>query len=138
MQSPLLVLSKIVILGLVILSLAGCPMSMEPSDNALLLKNNSSLEIKVLLNMSYPDSSLHRSLVDRYLDPRSSGYVGSYLLLRQEPGLTVLIFDSEYFSKQWHEHVGQPDTYLAEDRILRRYTLSRRELERVDWTLVYP
>ncbi len=111
---------------------------MEPSDNALLLKNNSPLEIKVLLNLSYPDSSSHRSMVDRYLDPHSSGYVGSYLPLRQEPGLTVLVFDSGYFNRQWHEHVGQPDTYLAEDRILRRYTLSRRELERVDWTLVYP
>ncbi len=138
MRFPMLGLSKIVIPGILVFSLTGCPLSMEPTDNVLLLKNNSSLEIKVLLNLSYPDSSLHHSLINRYLDPHSSGYVGNIYSLRQEQGLTVLIFDSEYFNGQWHAGVGLPDSYLAEDRILRRYTLSRREFERVDWTLAYP
>lgn len=107
-------------------------------ENKLLLQNNSDRKLKVLLNLSYPDSSLAKSWLDRYVNANESGYIANHLDLEREPGLTVFIFDHSYYKSQWHEHPGTPDQYLDEDSILQRYVYSRKELDSLDWTLTFP
>ena len=122
----------------VCVAVLGCPPSMESTVNKLLLRNESDIEIITLLNLSYPDSSLANSFLDSYLDPKSEGYLGNIYELEDRRGLTLFVFDQTYFKSQWHEDVGTPDTYLEEDKILKRWVLSKQELDSLSWTLVYP
>ena len=92
----------------------------------------------LLLNLSYPDSSLQSSCPIDYVDPKSTGYVGTTSGLEGASGLTLFVFDYGYFDRKWHEQVGTPDKYLDEDSILKRFVHSRKELDSLGWRLVYP
>jgi len=126
------------LLAMAALILNGCPASMESTKNKLLFANNSDQKIMLLINLSYPDSSLGNSLVDRYINPNSAGYVANTLDLERPPGLTLTVFDFDYFSSRWDEQAGTPDEYLEEDSVLMRYVRSKGELDSVGWKLVYP
>jgi len=130
---------KIILLSsLILLFLNGCFLSMEPSENILNLNNNSDQKIEILLNLSYPDSSLYHCMNDRYIDPKSSGYLGSTLPLKSQDGITVILFNFDYVKSKWHENVGRPDSYLEEDKILKRFVLSKSQLDSLNWTIAYP
>jgi hypothetical protein len=111
---------------------------MEVSTERLFFQNNSDQKLKLLLNLSYPDSSLQRSGPIDYVNPRSSEYVGTTSGLEGANGLTLFVFDHAYYKTRWHEHAGTPDKYLEEDHILKRFVHSREELDSLGWRLVYP
>ena len=119
-------------------AIVACPLSMEPTFNELLLKNNSDIKIKTLLNLSYPDSSFANASLDRYLNPMSQGYIGNVYNLEERTGLTVFVFRHSYYKSRWHENAGTPDKYLEEDSILQRYVLSKAQLDSLSWTVVFP
>jgi hypothetical protein len=129
---------RIALLGVVSMSCNGCPFSMEPTIKKLLFQNKSGQKLELLLNLSYPDSSLQSSWPECYVKPKSTGYVGTTLPLDRVSGLTLFIFDYGYFDRKWHEHPGTPDKYLDEDSILKRFVHSRKELDSLGWRLVYP
>ena len=126
------------IVGVGSLTLIGCPFSMESMNNKLLMKNNSNTEVVTLLNVSYPDSSLAKAAIDHYFSPKSQLHIGNFYDLEDYPGLTVFVFEHAYFKSRWNEGVGRPDTYLAEDKILKRWVLSKHELDSLGWVLRYP
>jgi hypothetical protein len=97
---------------------------MEVVHNDLLLGNNSNTKIGMLLNLSYPDSSLSKAFPEQYRDPGDNSYIGNYFDLKTLPGLTLFVFEFNYLESRWNEQAGRPDTYLAEDSILARYVLS--------------
>lgn len=126
------------IVGVGSLTLIGCPPTMEVMFPKMLLKNDSHTEVVTLINLSYPDSSLAHASIDHYLKPRSQLYIGDFYDLEDHPGLTVFVFNHAYFKSRWHEGVGTPDTYLAENKILKRWVLSKQELDSLGWVLRYP
>jgi hypothetical protein len=111
---------------------------MEPTQNRLLFCNGSDQKLLLLINLAYPDSSLARSMVDRYIDPMSEGYVANTMDLTRPDGLTLTVFDYEYYKSSWDGQIRTPDEYLDETEILRRYVYSREELDSLKWRLVYP
>ncbi len=127
-----------VTIALSALLLAGCPPTMEVMHNDLLLGNNSNTKIRMLLNLSYPDSSLLKAFPEQYRDPGDDSYIGNFFDLKTLPGLTLFVFEFDYFESRWNEQVGSPDTYLEQDSILAKYVLSRRELDSLKWRIVYP
>ncbi len=129
---------RIALLGVVSMSCNGCPFSMEPTTKKLLFQNKSSQKLMLLLNRSYPDSSLQSSCPIGYVEPKSTEYVGTTSGLEGASGLTLFVFDYGYFDRKWHEHPGTPDKYLDEDSILKRFVHSRKELDSLGWQLVYP
>ena len=130
--------TKTILVGIMLGAIVACPLSMEPTFNELLLKNNSDIKITILLNISYPDSTLAFALPDSYLDPKSQGYVSNTIDLRKRPGITLFVFADAYYESRWHENAGTPDKYLAEDSILQRYVLSKAQLDSLSWTVVFP
>lgn len=112
--------------------------SMEPIYNILKLKNKSFQKIKVLLNVQYPDTMLNKSFPDKYINPQSEDYIGNAFKLDKKKGITVFIFDYEYYHSQWNEKVGTPNTFLEEDKILKKYILTKSELDSLNWILIYP
>jgi len=50
----------------------------------------------------------------------------------------LFAFDHGYVKSKWHEGVGTPDTYLEEDKILKKFYLSKKELDSLKWRLTYP
>lgn len=111
---------------------------MEVFYPKLKFRNNSDQSVQILINLTYPDSSLTHARVDKYLDPHSETYVGDFYRLDQTAGLTVFVFDEGYFDSKWHEHHGTPDTYLEEDHILKKFYHSKKELDNLVWRLIYP
>ena len=131
-------LTKLVLVGIMLLAIVACPPTMRVTFNKLLLKNDSNIKVITLLNLSYPDSSFANAFLDRYLNPMSQGYIGNIYNLEEKTGLTVFVISHSYFKSRWHENVGTPDTYLAEDSILQRYVLSKAQLDSLSWTVVFP
>ena len=129
---------RVILIGSVCAILCGCPFTMEPTYPKLKFKNNSDREVITLLNLSYPDSSLKRALVDGYFDPRQESYVGRSYRLEKYDGLTLFVFDHWHFKSRWHRGAGSPDKYLEEDKVLKKYYLSKKELDSLGWRLVYP
>jgi hypothetical protein len=112
---------------------------MEKVSNELLLRNNSQLTIKVFLNLCYPDSSLGMAVGDKYIDPNDEEYIGNCpWSLHLYNGVSIFIFDKHYFDSMWHEGYRAPDTYLDTTRILKKFVLSRKQLDSLGWRLVYP
>lgn len=125
---------------LAILLWVGC----EPVYEVLKLHNNSDQTVHDLINLAYPDTTLHRSIPDRPLKPHSSGYLmDDQTDLREAvtEGITIFLFDNRYFKSSWNE-IGDPgaypDTYLEEDSLLKKWILTRAELDSIDWELYYP
>lgn len=114
--------------------LVGCPADFSKLEVA----NQSDLKIKTLLNLTYPDSSLRKAAITRYLDPHEEGFVGGMFDLEAEPGLTLIVFDHSYYQSKWHEGVGTPDEFLDDNKILKRIVLSRSQLDSLDWRLIFP
>ncbi len=131
-------LTKLILVGIMLLAIVGCLLSTRVTYNQLLLKNNSDIKITTLLNISYPDSTLAFAFPDRYLDANSQGYVSNTIDLRKRPGLTLFVFSDAYYESRWHENVGTPDKYLEVDSILQRYVLSKAQLDSLSWTVVFP
>jgi hypothetical protein len=121
---------------LVVLAWSGC----EPKWEQLKLFNRSDRTVKVLYNMFYPDTTLHRAFRDRYIKPHHSAYFAVEWNLHEEitDGISVFLFDYDYFQAKWNEDVGRPNTYLEEDSLLKKWILTRAELDSVDWELYYP
>jgi hypothetical protein len=121
-----------------IFSSCGCP-SMEQVHNELLLRNNSQRSVQILLNLSYPDSSLQMARIDNHIDPNREKYIGNYIIsLHSYNGVSIFVFDEQYFDSKWNEGVKAPDTYLETTQILKKYVLSRKQLDSLGWRLVYP
>jgi hypothetical protein len=116
--------------------LLGCPY--EPGHPLLKVRNNADFDIKAYLNVTYPDSSLKNSRPDRHIDSDYELHVGSFYELDEYDGITLFIFRHDYYLAHWHEGVGAPDTYLAEDQVLAKYYLSQRQLDSLGWKLTYP
>jgi hypothetical protein len=129
---------KVAAITLVAFLLTGCPPSMELLNEELLFRNDSNASVRMLLNLSYPDSSLSKAFPEQYRDPGDNSYIGNFFDLKTLPGLTLFVFEFNYFEFKWSEQVGSPDTYLEQDSILARYVLSRRELDSLKWRIVYP
>ena len=118
--------------------LLACRLLGEPFYNQLELRNSSDRAIKVLLNLAYPDSSLRLAHPDIRVDPHNRTYVGRAFNLKRGDGVTIFVFDYDYYKNRWHEGVGTPDTYLEDERILSKYYLSRGQLDSLGWSLEYP
>ena len=129
---------RVILIGFVSAVLYGCPLNMEVFFPKLKFRNDSDRKIKIFINLAYPDSSLKRSGGDKYIEPKSETYVGDFHQLERMEGVTLFVFDHGYFKSRWHEGVGTPDTYLEEDQILKKYYLSKEELDSLAWRLVYP
>ena len=130
--------TKPILVGIMLGAIVACPLSMEPTFNELLLKNNSDIKIKTLLNLSYPDSSFANAFLDGTVYAMDQDYIGNSYILEERTGLTVFVMSYSYFKSRWHENVGTPDKYLAEDSILQRYVLSKAQLDSLSWTVVFP
>ena len=130
--------TKTILVGIMLLAIVACPPTMRVTYKQLLLKNDSVIKIKTLLNLSYPDSSFANAFLDKYLNPMSQGYIGHSYNLEEKTGLTVFVFRHSYYKSRWHENVGTPDKYLAEDSILQRYVLSKAQLDSLSWTVIFP
>ncbi len=128
---------KAMLVSVAVVILIGCP-TMDGLYNRLRLANNSDTKVKVLLNLEFPDSSLARARPYRYINPRSIEYIGTLDDLRLEPGVTLFVFDHAYYHEQWNEQVGRPDTYLDQARILKKFVLSKPQLDSAGWILSYP
>ena len=120
----------------VILVWSGC----EPKWEQLKLYNNSEQTVEVFVNLFYPDTTLHKSWPDRHVDPHSSAYLATEWDLDKEitGGMSIFLIEYTYFRQQWNLDVGKPDTYLAEDSLLKKWILTRAELDSIDWELYYP
>ena len=130
--------TKPILVGIMLAAIVGCILSTRVTYNQLLLKNNSDIKIMILLNISYPDSTLAFALPDSYLDPKSQGYVSNTIDLRKSSGFTLFVFADAYYESRWHENAGTPDKYLEVDSILQRYVLSKAQLDSLSWTVVFP
>ena len=130
--------TKPILVGIMLVAIVGCLLSTRVTYKQLLLKNNSDIKITILLNISYPDSTLAFALPHRYLDPKSQGYVSNTFDLSGIPGLTLFVFSDAYYESRWHENAGTPDKYLEVDSILQRYVLSKAQLDSLSWTVVFP
>ena len=130
--------TKAILVGIMLVAIVGCLLSTRVTYNQLLLKNDSDIKIKTLLNLSYPDSSFANAFLDQYLDPMRQGYIGNVYNLEERTGLTVFVFRHSYYKSRWHENAGTPDKYLEEDSILQRYVLSKAQLNSLSWTVVFP
>ena len=130
--------TKTILVGIMLVAIVACPLSTRVTYNQLLLKNDSDIKIKTLLNLSYPDSSFANAFLDQYLNPMSQGYIGNVYNLEERTGLTVFVFSHSYYKSRWHENVGTPDKYLEVDSILQRYVLSKAQLDSLSWTVVFP
>ncbi len=58
--------------------------------------------------------------------------------LKTQKGITVILFEYDYYKSKWNNHVGTPDKYLEEDKIIKRFVLSRSQLDSLNWTIAYP
>lgn len=132
------VILSFILLSFVGVCLTGCPFPMDSGEEELYLSNTGNQKIYVLMNLVYPDSSLHHAMPDRYIDAHSGGYIGSFLPLKRQAGVTVILFEYLYFTSQANNADGRPDTYLDESRILQRYVYSRTQLDSLKWQLSYP
>ena len=130
--------TKPILVGIMLGAIVGCLLSTRVTYNQLLLKNNSDIKITILLNISYPDSTLAFALPDSYLDPKSHGYVSNTIDLRKSSGFTLFVFADAYYESRWHENAGTPDKYLEVDSILQRYVLSKAQLDSLSWTVIFP
>ena len=131
-------LTKLVLVGIMLLAIVACPPTMRVTYKQLLLKNDSDIKIITLLNLSYPDSSFANSFLDGSVYAMSQDYIGNSFILEERTGLTVFVFRHSYYKSRWHENVGTPDKYLEEDSILQRYVLSKAQLDSLSWTVVFP
>jgi len=111
--------------------------SMEPVSLKLKLKNNSEKKIEVLINIQYPDSSLKNSFIDKYLNAHEEDYIGHMWKLDKAEGLTVFLFDYGYYERRWNDTVGTPDTFLEEDKKLKKFIFTKAELDSMKWEFVY-
>lgn len=114
----------------------GCPVS--PIFNDFLFKNNSDIEIRLFMNVHYPDSSFQRAVGAGYLEAQDRIYPNGSFDLKQYQGLTLFVFDYDYWKSRWHDGVGLPHTYLDEGEILKSYYHSKEELDTLGWELTYP
>jgi hypothetical protein len=128
---------NIILISLMFFILSGCP-GMEPVELKLKLKNSSDLKITVLMNFSFPDTTLKKSVIEGYIDPKSEKYLARTKSLDRYSGLTIILYENSYFDSKWNENVGTPDTYLEEDKILKKYIYTKNELENMGWTIAYP
>jgi hypothetical protein len=133
----LIAITCIIIVG--VATFCGCPPSMEPVSHDLMFYNNSDRTIICLFKFkALPDSSLNYLLVDAYLPPRTNEYIGTIYELKREEGLVLFIFDYDYFRSRAEGQEGAPETYLEEDRILKRFVMSHAQLDSVGWVLAFP
>jgi len=130
------IILRVIFFGFVGIVLYGCPM--DSGYPKLSLRNNSDIQIVTLINLRYPDDSLKHALPDKYLEPHSQLFIGTSYGLDSEEGLTIFVFSKTYFESHWHEHAGSPDTYLDEDKILKKFYHSKHELDSLGWRIVYP
>jgi len=114
--------------------------SMEPTWPDLKLVNQSDEKLQILINTQYPDTSLSKAIIDRYINPNSSGYIGTSLSLKNSDdiGYTIFAFRYAYFEDQWHEGVGSPESFLAEDSALAKWIFLKTEVDSLEWEIVYP
>ncbi|MFH1373662.1 MAG: hypothetical protein ABII79_07705 [bacterium] len=131
------VLAGVLVASTVGILLSGCPPSMEVLRHDLLLRNNSNIKLITLLNLRYPDSSLHQAMVGIYLNPKDENWVGSDFNLKQQMGLTLMVYDYNYFVSR-HERGQRPSAYLEEDKMLKRWVLSKKQLDSLKWVITYP
>ena len=130
--------TKPILVGIMLLAIIACPPTMRPTFNKLLLKNDRDIRIVIFLNLSYPDSSFANAFLDGSVYAMSQDYIGNSYILEERTGLTVFVMSYSYFKSRWHENVGTPDKYLAEDSILQRYVLSKAQLDSLSWTVIFP
>ena len=130
--------TKTILVGIMLLAIVACPPTMRVTYKQLLLKNDGDIKIIILLNLSYPDSSFANAFLDGSVYAMSQDYIGNSYILEERTGLTVFVLSHSYFESRWHENVGTPDKYLAEDSILQRYVLSKAQLDSLSWTVVFP
>jgi hypothetical protein len=102
------------------------------------MKNVADFEIKTFVSVAYPDSSLKSSRGDKHIEPGQELFVGTYYDLMEYDGITLFVFRYDYYLSRRSQGFGTPDTYLAQDSMLARYYLSRRQLDSLDWKLTYP
>jgi hypothetical protein len=133
-------MKKIVALTIMVfafLSFAGCPPTMERVYNDFRIHNNSAEDIKILLNLNYPDTSFENTIPDRYLEAGENGYVGNFYNIKNMSGLTVFVFGLTYYTSQWHPNSGRPHQFLSEDSAKASYILSITQLDSMSWVLEF-
>lgn len=131
---------RVILVVMVCIMIFGCPLTMEPVWNDLKLYNNSDQAIQTMFNGSYPDSSFQNAYISEYVDKNSSIYINNDLSLKNDeeryPGVTIFAFKRAYFDDNYD--FSKPNKGLDSTKLLKKWVLSRANLDSLNWELNYP
>jgi len=106
------------------------------SENYITIKNNSNTDIYYLPSFSYPDTLLKQSeyppagnKISKHSEDKN---ITGSPFFEMNKTLIIFIFDADTVEKvPW-------DTIVKKYYILKRYEVTKQDMENMDWTITYP
>lgn len=113
----------------------GCILRMDFIDDKLKVVNNSDLKIGVLVNYSYPDTTIAKTS-NNCVTPNSTGSV--LLLNRHWTNVFRSVNRITLFLVDCKDIEAYGDTHEEKYSVLRRMSLTKADLDSLGWVIKYP